>query len=347
MTPSKHNFTETQVRVSNIKPDTIKSFKRFLVVGAGWAGRTIAHEIESHGAGQVIGFLDDKPHSAETISEIKAELIGRTDQLAELAKLHQIDCVVIAVTHDRADHLIRQMIRCYEMSMPVVEMPDLYAQLTGKIPVKHLTHHWLIPNLTKPVNNLYWLFHESTNLFISFLIFVFGFLPLLPIVSLMIKLDSKGGIFYRQTRVGLNGEQFQLLKFRTMSKGADQTGEKWTLKNDSRITRVGKWLRKFRIDELPQLLNVFRGEMSLIGPRPEAVELVEEFTKEIPFYQYRYLVKPGITGWAQVNYENTCSVDGALEKLQYDLYWIKKRSVWLDMKIIFKSAMVMLTGFGA
>jgi len=132
-----------------------------------------------------------------------------------------------------------------------------------------------------------------------------------------------------------------------MIQGADLNGDAWTTKNDKRITRVGRLLRKFRLDELPQLINVLRREMALIGPRPEASELVRKFREEIAFYDYRYLVRPGITGWAQVNYSNTCSVDGALEKLQYDLYWIKNRSFWLDMKIIFKSIRVVLTGYGA
>lgn len=171
--------------------------------------------------------------------------------------------------------------------------------------------------------------------------------PFYPLISLAIKLDSHGPVLYKQKRVGKKGQVFTLFKFRTMEKNADRNGTSWTTKNDKRITWFGRWLRKFRLDELPQLINVMRGEMALIGPRPEAIKLVEEFRKQIPFYEYRYLVLPGITGWAQVNYENTCSVDGALEKLQYDLYWIRHRSFWLDLKIIFKSIKVMLTGFGA
>ena len=132
-----------------------------------------------------------------------------------------------------------------------------------------------------------------------------------------------------------------------MVNNADKLGTKWTLKDDERITKIGKWLRKFRFDELPQLINVLKGDMGLIGPRPEAVELVQTFKEEIPFYEYRYLVKPGITGWAQVNQGSTASVEESLEKLQYDLYWIKNRSFWLDLKIIFKSIKVIFTGFGA
>lgn len=171
-------------------------------------------------------------------------------------------------------------------------------------------------------------------------------LPLFPIIAWLIRLDSKGSVLFKQRRVGIHGKTFVLLKFRTMYE-TDESGAAWTVKNDARITRVGAWLRKYRLDELPQLINILKGDMALIGPRPEAAELAELFRKEIPFYEYRSLVKPGITGWAQVNHGNTCSLEGAREKLQYDLYWIKNRSFWIDLKIIVKSIKVVLTGFGA
>jgi lipopolysaccharide/colanic/teichoic acid biosynthesis glycosyltransferase len=201
-------------------------------------------------------------------------------------------------------------------------------------------------NPEKP-HSLYLAFHDATSYFFSLIGILFFFLPLFPVFALAIKFDSSGPIFYKQLRTGRHGHPFTLLKFRTMKDKSDTHGSKWTLKGDDRITRVGKFLRKYRLDELPQLINILKGEMALIGPRPEAVELVEEFKKEIPFYDCRYSVLPGITGWAQVNHENTCSVDGAYEKLQYDLYWIKHRSFALDIKIIFKSIKVIFTGYGA
>lgn len=343
--------TQEPPRVSNYSKNASKKLKRYLIVGCGWAGKTIASEIIKKGRGQVVGFVDDN-HLSKTISvdggdgSIKIPVVGHSKNLLKLFKDRKADSIIISVTHDREDHLLRQIVQCYESRVPVLEMPDLYAQLTKKIPIKHLTHHWIIPNMTTPVTNVYSFFHGAMNMFFSLLLFLFALLPLFPIIYLLIKMDSPGPVFYRQKRVGKNGENFYLLKFRTMTVNADKMGEKWTKKKDNRITRVGHWLRKYRIDELPQLINIFKGEMALIGPRPEAVELVEEFTQAIPFYQYRYLVKPGITGWAQVNYENTCSVDGALEKLQYDLFWIKNRSIWLDLLISFKSAKVMITGFG-
>jgi lipopolysaccharide/colanic/teichoic acid biosynthesis glycosyltransferase len=172
-------------------------------------------------------------------------------------------------------------------------------------------------------------------------------LPLGPFIALFIKLDSKGPLLYLQKRVGKNECIFSVIKFRTMYQNAENGQAVWAKEKDERVTRVGKILRKFRLDEITQFINVLKGDMALIGPRPERPEFVSMLSKEIPFYNYRHLVKPGITGWAQVNYSYGNSVEDALEKLQYDLYWIKNRSFWLDLKVILKSIKVVLTGFGA
>jgi len=325
---------------------------RLIIVGGGWAGKTIASTLLSESGLDIVGFVEDKPPSDKIIVSnnnggAPFPVLGHSRNLVKIAKEHNADSVVIAITHDRDDHLFFQIIKCYEEGITVHEMPDLYAKYTHKIPVHHVNHHWIAPKLSAPTHDLYDIFHDSCNYLISLFGFVCVFLPILPLMAIAIKLDSKGPVFFKQKRVGKRGRQFNLLKFRTMIDNAHKNGTAWTAKDDDRITRVGKWLRRYRLDELPQLINVLIGDMALIGPRPEAVELVEKFNKEIPFYEYRYLVLPGATGWAQVNYENTCSVEGALEKLQYDLYWIKNRSFWLDLKIIFKSFKVMLTGFGA
>lgn len=328
--------------------------KRLIIVGAGWSGQTICAALVRQKKLEVVGFVDDKYKTDQKI-EMSADernsclipILGPSSELLEVAQKLKIKIVILAVTNNRENHILSQIIKCHEADIKVIEMPDLYAHLTGKIPVRHINHHWIVPSLALPQDTVY---HVLNNFF-NYMLCIFGsffiFFPLFPLIALAIKSDSKGPIFYRQKRVGQNGRVFNILKFRTMVKNADVIGSQWTLKEDNRITWVGRWLRKFRIDELPQLINILRGEMSLIGPRPEAVELVEVFNREIPFYEYRYLVRPGISGWAQVNYENTCSVEGALEKFQYDLFWIKNRSFIFDMKIIIKSIKVMLTGFGA
>lgn len=234
----------------------------------------------------------------------------------------------------------------HDHNVQVHEINGTRSQLNKKVLIHQMINHGVDSFTPTEPHGFYFAFHNSTNYLASLFGIIFFFLPILPLIAMAIKLDSAGPIFYKQKRAGKNGLPFTMLKFRTMHKDADN-GSKWTLKGDARVTRVGKLLRKFRLDELPQLINILKGEMALIGPRPEAVDLAETFCKEIPFYKHRYQVLQGITGWAQVNHENTCSIDGAFEKLQYDLYWIKHRSFLLDIKIIFKSIKVMFTGYGA
>ncbi len=171
--------------------------------------------------------------------------------------------------------------------------------------------------------------------------------PLLAITAIAIKIDSKGPVIYRQKRVGRHGQIFYVLKFRSMKLDAESQGPQYAAPNDDRATRVGRFLRKFRIDELPQAINVLRGEMSLVGPRPERPEFVAILEREIPHYHRRHLVKPGITGWAQVKYEYAASVEGARNKLRYDLYYIRHFSPWLDLVILLKTVRVALFGLGS
>ena len=172
-------------------------------------------------------------------------------------------------------------------------------------------------------------------------------LPFIPFVILAIVIDDPGPFLFKQTRIGKNGKKFLAMKFRSMKMDSEKTGPQWAQKNDSRVTRVGKIFRKTRIDEIPQLINIFRGEMSFIGPRPERPEFVEELKKQIPYYEERLLIKPGLTGWAQVmgpSYGG--SVTETLEKIQYDLFYIKNRSFGLDVSIILKTIKTVLTGAG-
>ena len=166
-------------------------------------------------------------------------------------------------------------------------------------------------------------------------------------VAILIKLDSRGPIFYTQERVGLNGRNFKMFKFRTMRADAEQAGVQWAQKDDPRVTGIGTYLRRFRIDELPQLINVLKGEMGLVGPRPERPEFVAQLRTQIPYYELRTLVPPGITGWAQIRYPYAASLEEAREKLQYDLYYVKHLSVFLDLVILFHTAKVVLFGRGA
>jgi exopolysaccharide biosynthesis polyprenyl glycosylphosphotransferase len=322
---------------------------RLLIVGAGWAGQTLAEVVLASGKYTVLGFLDDRHaelREVEVLSK-KFPIFGDTQDLLSSVQNHKATEIALAITHHRRDGVLSGLVDCYENDVVVHQMPDLYAQLTGKIPIKHVDEYWIAPHLRAPVVNVASCLLNAADYLVTLALVILVFIPVFPFVALAIKLTSKGPLFFFQKRVGYKGRRFTIFKFRTMTHRARQFGASWTVENDVRITPIGGFLRKFRIDELPQLLNVLRGDMALVGPRPEAMDLVAMYRREIPFYEYRYLVKPGITGWAQVEYRNTCSVEGALEKLQYDLFWIKYRSPWMHFKVILKTIRVTLTGFGS
>jgi exopolysaccharide biosynthesis polyprenyl glycosylphosphotransferase len=221
---------------------------------------------------------------------------------------------------------------------------DVYEEHTGRLPMMHLAEGW---ELSEPVRRAsYAPIKRVLDVVVVGLTMII-WLPISLIVALVVRFDSKGPILYRQARVGRDGKLFTLTKFRTMVENAEETGPQFTAEDDPRITRTGTFLRKSRLDEFPQLWSVLRGELSLIGPRPERPVFVEEFSREIPFYESRLLVRPGVTGWAQVNYGYADDQAETIEKLTYDLFYIKHSSFWLDLHITGKSIWTVLTGFGA
>ncbi len=227
---------------------------------------------------------------------------------------------------------------------PVYHMCDIWQSLWLKLPPSLLDSHWfVVTNNFQDVNSSK--IKRLMDVSISMLLLTISF-PLMLLVAAAIKLDSAGEIIYSQLRTGQNGKPFKIYKFRSMYKDSENGGVKWASIGDTRITRIGYWLRVLRIDELPQLWNVLTGEMSLIGPRPERPEFDVKLKDAIPHYELRYLVKPGISGWAQVLYPYGASVEDAYEKLAYDLYYIKNYSLWLDMVIFFKTIKVVLGGKG-
>jgi exopolysaccharide biosynthesis polyprenyl glycosylphosphotransferase len=223
-------------------------------------------------------------------------------------------------------------------------LSSVYEEHTGRLPMVHLAEGW---ELTVPVSrNEYAPFKRSIDT-----VLVVATLPIWLVLGLVIwvavKLDSRGPAIYRQRRVGLRGETFTLHKFRTMVNDAEKHGPQFTVHGDARLTRVGRWLRLTRIDELPQLWNVLKGDLSLVGPRPERPEFTERFERSIPFYAYRHLIRPGVTGWAQVSYGYADDEADTIDKLTYDLYYLKHMSPWLDLQIVGRSIWTMLSGFGA
>ena len=223
----------------------------------------------------------------------------------------------------------------------VVEISHLSEQLTGKIPVCAINEGWFVENLREFNKRGFETFKRVLDLAAAVLLGILTAL-IFPLVALAIKLDDPGPILFRQKRVGKGGRLFDVIKFRTMVKDAEREGVQWSAEGDPRITAVGHVLRKTRIDELPQLWNVLKGEMSLVGPRPERPEFVKQLAETIPFYETRHLVEPGLTGWAQINFRYGSSVDDAKEKLQYELYYIKNRSVRLELSILIKTLATVL-----
>ncbi len=222
---------------------------------------------------------------------------------------------------------------------------NVYEEHTGRIALVHLAEGW---EISSPLSRTagYAPFKRTFDILVV-LATAPLWLPLAIAILAAVRFDSRGPAIYRQPRVGHRGRPFTLYKFRTMVDGADHGGAKFAVKNDPRLTRVGRWLRRFRADEIPQLWNVLKGDLSLVGPRPEQVEFVRRFEESIPFYGYRHLVRPGVTGWAQVNYGYADDEADTIDKLTYDLYYVKHMSPWLDLRILGQSLWTVLSGFGA
>jgi sugar transferase (PEP-CTERM system associated) len=255
--------------------------------------------------------------------------------------------VILATQQTPGDATLSELMRARLRGVRIYDLTDFYERFLFKLPVLNLRDGWLI------LAHGFDLLHHTIELrakrvidvVLSFALML-ALSPLMLATAIAIKVDSKGPVFYRQMRTGLNGVTFRLYKFRTMVEEAEKFGPQWAEKNDPRITRVGRFLRSTRIDELPQLWNVLLGDMSFIGPRPERPDFNNELEAAIPYYDLRHLVKPGITGWAQVLYPYGASVEDAREKLQYDLYYIKNYSVMLDLVILIRTMRVVLVGRG-
>jgi exopolysaccharide biosynthesis polyprenyl glycosylphosphotransferase len=324
----------------------VAAFKRrAIVVGAGWAGKTIARTIADFAVHhfELVGMVDDDPAKQSTAID-GVPVLGPVSALAELAGQKRVSDVVLAINRDVPGHVLSAMIECYERGIRVSTMPDLYEHLTDRVPVEHVGDNWFVvlPFSNRGQNLTFRVMKRLYDFTIS-LAGLLAFGLLLPGLALLIYLDSPGPIFYRQIRVGRGGKLFELVKLRSMVVNAERQGEAvWADKHDARVTRMGRFLRKTRLDEVPQLLNVLRGEMSLIGPRPERPEFMARLQADIPFYRTRLTVKPGLTGWAQVNYDYGRTVVDALEKLRYDLYYIKHQSIQLDLIITLKTLTTIL-----
>ncbi len=317
--------------------------QRVLILGAGYAGKTLAaamRSIEQHNY-VAVGFVDDdKNKVGQEIEDLP--VLGTSNDLTKIIEKYTVDEVVLAISNELGNDVIKAIVQCNYQGIPVTPMPLFHESITGMVPVQHIGQNWVISLQTQNRSHLFPLLKRLVDILVSLVGLLF-FIIVFPFIAIAIKLTSPGSIFYQQVRLGRRGKHFKIIKFRTMYANAEADGKpKWASKNDARITSVGRFLRRTHLDEMPQLINVFKGEMSFIGPRPERPEITDSLQKEIPFYRNRMLVRPGVTGWAQVKYGYGSSVEDALLKLQYDLYYIKHASFYLDSVIAYKTLSTLL-----
>lgn len=266
--------------------------------------------------------------------------------LHEIVQENDIKRIVVVLNERRENLPVRDLFSCKLRGVDVIDAVTFHEKVTGKLLLEYIHPGWFVFNKGFIVNRVMFIKQRIADIFASILGIILS-LPLFPLIALAIKLESKGPVLYRQARVGFKEELFQIIKFRTMREDAEQaTGAMWAKVDDDRTTRVGGFLRKTRLDELPQLFNILQGDMSFVGPRPERPEFVEHLNEKIPFYSRRHAVRPGLTGWAQVMYSYGASDEDALEKLRYDLYYIKNFSLYLVVLTILKTVKVVLFGKG-
>ena len=323
--------------------------RHFLAVGAGKAGHTLAevYQAQNPPPFDLVGFVDDDPQKLGS-SVDGIPIISQSFELLELIDTHKITDVVVAISGAIQGTTFQTILDAQEQGVEVTRMPTLYEEMTGRVPIHHLETDWIIRSFTDQarVSGMYLLVKRLIDIIggMAGLILFFIFFPF---TALAILIDSGLPIFYSQPRLGQGGKIFKIYKFRTMRQDAEADGNvRPTEENDPRVTRVGNFLRRTRLDELPQFWNILRGEMSLVGPRAERPELVQSFQRQVPFYRARLLAKPGLTGWAQINYGYVATVRDTEVKIEYDLYYIKHRSLAMDISIILRTITTVLSRSG-
>ena len=320
---------------------------RVLVLGTGSRVMKLAERAQRNPNHQVIGYVSLQP-SRHYIPLRHILPMAPEDSLLSVVEKHAIDQIVVAVRDRRGGGFpVQQLLECRMKGVKVIELPTFFEQEHRQVLLETLNPSWMFlgdgfrqGGFAKAVKRLFDLTVSGAVLLLT--------LPIMLVTALCIYFESSGPVIYRQERVGQGGRIFTLYKFRSMRSDAERDGTPhWARANDDRTTRVGRFIRKYRIDELPQIFNVLQGQMSFVGPRPERPFFVGQLVKQIPFYALRHSAKPGITGWAQVRYQYGASIDDAIEKLQYDLYYVKNHSLFLDFMILISTVEVVLWGKGA
>ncbi|HJX90662.1 MAG TPA: TIGR03013 family XrtA/PEP-CTERM system glycosyltransferase [Pyrinomonadaceae bacterium] len=322
--------------------------ERILIVGSGKLAVEVAREVLSRpDAGyRIIGFVGT---DSELLGKslINPRVIGLTEQLGSIVKKEGIDRIVVAMGERRGQLPTDRLL---ELSLAgdvsIEEGASFYERITGRVSLNMIRPSWLIFSGRGRQGRITTISRNAIHWLVALIGFTLS-LPIMILTAILIKLESKGPVFYRQERVGKNGRTFVLMKFRSMNDDAERSGPVWASKGDDRTTRVGRIIRKVRIDEIPQFWNILRGEMSFVGPRPERPHFVSQLAEEIPYYEQRHLIAPGLTGWAQIKYPYGASIEDARQKLQYDLFYIKNYSLLLDAIIMFETIKIIIFGRGA
>lgn len=321
--------------------------ERVLILGTGAEGISLVREIlarpELHM--KVVGFLDEKGENIG-LSLVNPGIIGGASEVEEIVRRENVDRVILSLMERRGGTPVRQLLNLKFAGIGVEDAHGVYEKLSGRIFLGRLSPSWLILSDGFRKTVFQSAVKRAFDLIISTILLILT-LPVMLLVGAAIWLESGGPILFRQNRMGMHGKEFEILKFRSMVQDAEKHGPQWASSNDNRITRVGRLIRNSRVDELPQLINVFRGEMSLVGPRPERPVFCAMLEEKIPFFAQRHSVRPGITGWAQIKYQYGASVEDGWTKLEYELFYIKHMSLVLDLAILFETVKVVFSGRGA
>jgi sugar transferase (PEP-CTERM system associated) len=325
------------------------SHENILIVGTGEVARQVGEEVRRRNrlGFHLVGFIDAPPGKGNPLGGGTVDVLGDPAQMDRIIQDHGVDKVVVAITERRGEYPIKEMLALRVNGCQVVEWPGFFEKLSGRIPIDSLAPSFFIFNEGFRKSRVLLSIWRVVSAIVAAVLLVL-LLPVFLVVALLIKLDSPGPVIYSQVRVGQKNKPIRIYKFRSMRNDAEKNGDAvWAVENDPRITRVGHFLRKTRIDELPQLYNVLIGELGFVGPRPERPEFVQQLQTLIPYYALRHTVKPGLTGWAQVMFHYGSTVDESKEKLQYDLFYIKNLSLKLDLLILFHTLKIVLLGRGA
>jgi sugar transferase (PEP-CTERM system associated) len=320
---------------------------RVVIAGTGTSGVRLVREILALPELnlKVLGFLDEK---GQNIGKplVNPGIVGGVAEIEDFVRREQVDWVVLAFSERRGVMPTRELLRLKLAGVKIEDAHTLFEKLKGGVMLERLSPSWLVLSEGFRKDYLLMFTKRALDLIISAVALVV-LSPVFLLSSLAILLESGTPVLFRQERVGLHGRTFSILKFRSMRKNAEEGKAVWAAADDERITRVGRILRNFRLDELPQLVNILRGDMSLVGPRPERPEFVRMLGEEIPYYHERHTIRPGLTGWAQIKYQYGSSVDDAKTKLEYELFYIKHLSLFLDLAIVFRTIQVVLFARGS